>query len=138
MRILIFVLLCSYFLEGVSQTNSILKSKVEFCASEVERLEGKVEKYEGLLDTQNKLVIELKQEIMSLRDDKKQLEYDKSELLSISVSLLHLAMKFEEEGKYEEAMQLYKLLIKSYPSSLEASASRLKVQDIKEDKKKKR
>ena len=57
---------------------------------------------------------------------------ENKKLIDVAVNMINLALKLEQEGDFRSAMQVYKVLIKSYPKSLEASASRIKVVDLTE------
>ncbi len=130
MRIVFVVLLSLIFFNISAQSDKYLKSKLNYCKTEVEQLEQKVSKYENLLALQTKEVQELKVKIQDKDMEIEQLERDKLKMIEVAVNMLNLALKFEQEGKYKEAMEVYKILIKSYPTTLEAAASRIKVTDL--------
>ncbi len=115
-----------------NDSRSVLISKLNYCSQEVEELEGKVQKYKQFLDLQTKEVQHLKQQLLEKEEEKTKVEIEKKELVEISLDILELAKKFERSGQPEAALEVYKLLIKVYPSSLEAASSRLKVDEINE------
>jgi TolA-binding protein len=116
-----------------AQTDQHLKSKLAYCNVVVDDLEGQVTKYKNLLDLQNKEVQSLKVKIQEKNSEIEQLKREKQKLVDVAVNMVNLALKLEQEGNYQAAMEVYKILIKSYPQSLEASASRIKVQDLTKD-----
>ena len=125
--LLIFVL--SFFgLVSIAQT----QSQLNFCRFEVEKLENEVEKYKGLLEIQNKDLMQLKLRIVDLNREIKILNYEKKELNRVSEALMDLALKYETREKYREAMDIYRILIKTFPTSLDAAASKIKVVDLKQ------
>lgn len=133
------VLLIALFL-GMSWSsfgqNGNLKTKLSYCKSEAERLEAKVIRYGDLMDMQNKEILELKKEMSALRSKNEHLEEEKAELEQVALNMFYLAQRFEEDGNFQAAVKMYKLLIKTYPTSLEATSSRIKVSELKPKKKK--
>ena len=122
--------LCS----GMAQdSRSTLNSKIDFCNREVKELETELSKYEHLLDLQNSDIQDLKMRISGLQQEIKVSEQENSDLRAISVVILNLARKFEKEGNYQSALEVYKLLIKTYPTSLEAASGKLKMDDLREE-----
>lgn len=115
----------------ITKGQSHLKEQVAYCKHEVELLEAEVKKLKGLLQTQNKELMDLKMQIIAKGDEVDALQKQNDDLQMISVSLLNLGIKYEEEGDFRKSIEIYKLLIKNYPRSLEAAASRLKVHEIK-------
>lgn len=136
-----FVLLIMMFLGitycsfGQSQVHN-LQTKLAYCKSEAERLEAKVTRYSDLMDMQNKEIIQLKEQIMELRDKVVRIEEEKKRLEEVALNMLYLAQRFEEDGNLEAALKMYKLLISTYPTSLEATSSRIKVSELQPKKKK--
>lgn len=112
-----------------------LRTKVAYCKSEAERLEAKLARYTDLMDMQNKEILELKQKMLGLKDEISQLEEEKARLEEVSLNMLYLAQRFEQDGNLEAALKMYKLLIKTYPSSLEATSSRIKISELQPKKK---
>jgi tetratricopeptide (TPR) repeat protein len=96
-------------------------------------LEKKVNKYEDLLNLQTKDVQGLKVKIQEKNVEIDQLKRDKQKLVDVAINMINLALNLEREGNYQAAMEVYKILIKSYPKTLEASASRIKVIDLTKD-----
>jgi len=117
-----------------SQTNSELKSQLEYCKEESQTLEADLDKYKKLLEIQGEEIAQLKTTLQEKESEIQNLKDENQELKMAAESLLELGIKFEEEGKYEEALEIYKLLMKSYPSSIEALSSKLKIIDIKNKK----
>lgn len=112
-------------------SRSTLNSKIDFCNREVKQLEVELAKYKHLLDLQNTDIQDLKIRISELQQEIKVSEQENSDLRAISVVILNLARKFEKEGNYQSALEVYKLLIKTYPTSLEAASGKLKMDDLK-------
>ena len=108
------------------------QSQLNFCRMEAENLEKEVDKYKGLLEIQNADLMELKLRIVDLNREIKILEHDKKELNKVSESLMDLALKYEQRGNFREAMDIYRILIKTFPTTLDAAASKIKVVDLKE------
>ncbi len=117
----------------LGQTSDNLKSQIGYCKSENERLENELKKLKGLLDLQTTDVQGLKQKIQDKDQIIVELQIEKYELQEAAVNFINLALKFEKEGDYESAMEVYKVLIKSFPSSLEAASSRIQIEDLRED-----
>jgi TolA-binding protein len=124
--VLAFVL---FFVGFVSLAQT--QSQLNYCKLEAERLEKEVEKYKGLLEIQNADLMELKLRIVDLNREIKILNHEKKELNKVSESLMDLALKYEERGKFREAMDIYRILIKTFPTTLDAAASKIKVVDLK-------
>ena len=114
------------------EAQSYNQSKLDFCKKEVGLLEKKVAKYRKLLDLQSEELIEVKTQMSEMKDEIKKLESENYELKAISVSLLDLALQFEKKEEYINAINIYKFLIKEYPTSLEAVSSRIRVDDMAE------
>jgi tetratricopeptide (TPR) repeat protein len=129
------LIICSFLciLDVNAQSDKYLNSKLSYCRVEVSALEDKVSKYENLLNLQTKDVQGLKVTIQEKNIEIDQLKREKQKLVDVAVNMINLALKLEKEGKYQSAMEVYKILIKSYPKSLEASASRIKVVDLTKD-----
>lgn len=117
----------------LGQTSDNLKSQIGYCKTENERLENELKKLKGLLDLQTADVQGLKQKIQDKDQIIVELQIEKYELQEAAVNFINLALKFEKEGDYESAMEVYKVLIKSFPSSLEAASSRIQVEDLRKD-----
>ena len=116
-----------------AQTDKYLRSKLDYCKVEVASLEKKVVKYENLLNLQTKNVQGLKVSIQEKNTEIERLEREKQKLVDVAINMINLALKLEQEGNFQAAMEVYKILIKSYPKTLEASASRIKVVDLTKD-----
>ena len=114
------------------QSDKYLRSKLDYCKVEVGELEKKVAKFENLLNLQTKNVRGLKITIQQRNTEIEDLQRENKKLIDVAVNMINLALKLEQEGDFRSAMQVYKVLIKSYPKSLEASASRIKVVDLTE------
>jgi TolA-binding protein len=128
-----YILLALSFLTVLTsqaQSDQYLKSKLAYCTVEVNDLEGLVTKYKNLLNLQTKELQGLKTRIQENNGEINKLKREKQDLIDVAVNMVNLALKLEQEGNYQAAMEVYKILIKSYPQSLEASASRIKVQDL--------
>jgi TolA-binding protein len=130
MKYLLFTFVFFTGLLSYAQSDQYLKSKLAYCNVEVNDLEDLVSKYKNLLDLQTKEVQGLKTRIQDKNAEIEQLKREKQDLIDIAVNMVNLALKLEQQGNYQAAMEVYKILIKSYPQSLEASASRIKVQDL--------
>lgn len=118
---------------GFCQSTSTLRSQIEFCKQESEKLEFNLDKYKNLLELQGIQINELKLQIQSQETEIKQLTYENNQLKNAALNLLDMAVGFEQKGKLEEAIEVYKLLIRSYPGSIESISSRLKLKTIRED-----
>jgi TolA-binding protein len=131
----IFLSICCflYLIGAFGQSDKYLQSKLDYCKVETVQLESKVKKYENLLSLQTKEVQGLKISIQEKNVEIDQLQREKKKLVDVAVNMINLALKLETEGNYQAAMEVYKILIKSYPKSLEASASRIKVIDLTKD-----
>ncbi len=81
------------------------------------------------------------QELKTIIQDKDavivQLQIEKYELQQVAVNMINVALKFEKDGNYEAAMEVYKVLIKSFPNSLEAASSRIQIEDLRKNLKNK-
>lgn len=110
------------------------QSQLDYCRSEVANLEKEIGKYKTLLEIQNKNLLELKLRIVDLNRDIKVLNHEKNELNTVSEDLMELALKYESRGNYREAMDIYRMLIKKFPKSLDAAASKIKVVDLQKQK----
>jgi len=108
------------------------QSQLNFCRLEAEKLEKEVDKYKELLEIQNEDLMQLKLRIVDLNRDIKVLNHEKKELNRVSESLMDLALKYEGREKFREAMDIYRILIKTFPTTLDAAASKIKVVDLKE------
>ena len=133
MRIFLLSTVLLMLIPIFGQTSDNLKSQIGYCKTENERLENELKKLKGLLDLQTIDVRGLKQKIQDKDQVIVELQIDKYELQEAAVNFINLALKFEKEGDYEAAMEVYKVLIKSFPSSLEAASSRIQVEDLRKD-----
>ena len=113
-----------------SQTTANLKSQLAYCKSESNKFETDLAKYKDLLEIQGGQITELKLKIQDQENQIKNLTDENKELKNAALSLLQLGIDFEEEGKYKEAIEIYKLLIRSYPSSIQAVSSKLNIKSI--------
>ena len=125
--LVVFALVCTNTI--FSQSDKYLKSKLKYCNVEVTRLEGELEKYEQLLSLQTTAVQDLKTQVQDKDQEIEILKKEKFELEQIAVNIVNVALKLEKEGNMQGAMEVYKILIKSYPTSLEAAASRIRIQN---------
>ena len=116
-----------------AQADKHLKSKLNVCTMEVEQLEKELTKNQELLQLQTKAVRDLKGNIQENSVLIDQLKRENMQLQEIAVSFLNVALKLEESGNTQGALEVYKALIKSYPNSLEAVASRIQIQDYTSD-----
>ncbi len=137
MRYLLIVASIFLSFEVWGQTQAQLKSQVQYCKSETERLESELEKHKGLLAMQTLEVQELKTIIQDKDAVIVQLQIEKYELQQVAVNMINVALKFEKDGNYEAAMEVYKVLIKSFPNSLEAASSRIQIEDLRKNLKNK-
>ncbi len=115
-------------LTSIAQT----KSQLNFCRQEAAKLEEEVDKYKELLEIQNDDLMELKLRLVDLNREIKILNHEKKELNRVSEALMELALKYEEREKYREAMDIYRILIKTFPTTLDAASSKIKVVDLRE------
>lgn len=125
-----------FFFIGLPTVVNAQSSQLNYCKSEVEQLEKKIENLNKLMLAQSTEVFELKKQIIELRKVNKLTSQENEALKEVSVNMINIAIKFEQQAKYEEALQIYKLLIKSYPTSLEAAASRVQIEDLRHTLKK--
>ena len=124
--LLLSLLLTNYMF---GQSDKYLKSKLKYCNVEIEQLEDQVVKYESLLGLQNKEVQGIKESIQRKEREIEVLKIENYELQQIAVNMINVALKLEKMGNTEGALEVYKVLIKSYPNSLEAAASRIRIED---------
>ena len=113
-----------------AQSNSTLKSQLAFCKQESAQLESNLTKHKQLLEIQGGQIKELKVKVQDQEIEIKNLKYENEHLQTVALGLLDLGMSYEEDGKTKEAIEIYKLLIKSYPTTLEAVASKLRIIDL--------
>ena len=113
-----------------AQSNSTLKSQLAFCKQESAQLESNLTKQKQLLEIQGGQIKELKVKVQDQEIEIKNLKYENEHLQTVALGLLDLGMSYEEDGKTKEAIEIYKLLIKSYPTTLEAVASKLRIIDL--------
>ena len=125
-----FTLLGCVF-SGFSQSAEILKTQLDFCKKEGAKLEKSLDSYKQLLEIQGGQIMELKTTIQEQESEIKNLKTLNDRLESVSIELLELGHTYEDMGNFEEAIQIYKLLMRNYPSSMEAIASRLRVIELK-------
>ena len=133
MRYILFICFLTFVFRVNAQSDKYLRSKLDYCKVETYQLEKKVNKYEDLLNLQTKDVQGLKVKIQEKNVEIDQLKRDKQKLVDVAINMINLALNLEREGNYQAAMEVYKILIKSYPKTLEASASRIKVIDLTKD-----
>ena len=107
-------------------------SQLQYCKHEAERLENKVIQLQKLMVAQNKDNYRLKERIVEQDDINRDLQEKLNNMNSIAINIINVAIKFEQEEKYQEAMEIYKLLVKSFPSSLEAASSRIQIEDLRD------
>lgn len=130
-------MLLSVLILGVTSLSAQTASQLNYCRLEVQKLEKDVDKYKGLLKIQNQDLMQLKLKIVDLNTEIKLLNHEKKELNKLSDQLMDLALKYEVRGNYREAMDIYRMLIKNFPTSLDAAASKIKVSDLKNKQTKK-
>jgi tetratricopeptide (TPR) repeat protein len=114
-----------------SQSADILKTQLDYCKKESAKFEKNLDSYKQLLEIQGGQIMELKTTIQDQESEIKNLKSLNERLESVSIELLELGHSYEEMGNFEEAIQIYKLLMRNYPSSMEAIASRLRVIELK-------
>lgn len=107
-----------------------LKNQVDYCKSEVLNLEAEVKKLKGLLEVQNLDIMQLKSIIIDKEKEIDELNQRIEKLNDVSLDLMNLAIKYETMGDYRKALEVYKLLIQNYPTSLESASSRLKIREM--------
>lgn len=117
-----------------AQTNATLRSQLEFCKTESAKIESDLTRYKELLEIQGKQITELKYEIQNKESKIKNLESENTELKNATLSLYALGEQFEANGEHKAALQVYKLLIRSYPTSLEAVSSKMNIRSIAQKK----
>ncbi|MDB4835439.1 hypothetical protein OAH12_02510 [Cyclobacteriaceae bacterium] len=130
-KILLLAAFC-YSFSFFGQHNH-LKTQLEYCKHEEARVSKELEKFKGLVELQSKEIQELKGTIQSKEDEIAGLHHEIKRLEYAAVNMLNIALKLEEEGDYKAAMMIYKALVRSYPTSLEAAASRIKIEDLTTD-----
>ena len=118
-----------------AQSNTTLKSQLAFCKQESAQLDLNLTKYKDLLEIQGEQIKELKIKVQDQEIEIKNLKYENEHLQTVAIGLLDLGIAYEEEGNSKAAVEIYRLLIKSYPTTLEAVASKLKIIDINKKKK---
>jgi tetratricopeptide (TPR) repeat protein len=116
---------------SLAQTNEMLKSQLDYCKKESIKLEGTIETYKKLLEIQGADIQELKAVQQNQETQIKNLKAENDRLNSVALELLQLATDYEIKGNFAEAIEIYKLLITSYPSSMEAISAKLKVLDVR-------
>lgn len=131
------LMLLSVLILGVTSLSAQTASQLNYCRLEVKKLEKEVDKYKGLLKIQNQDLMQLKLKIVDSNTKIKLLNHEKKELNKLSDQLMDLALKYEDRGNYREAMDIYRMLIKNFPTSLDAAASKIKVSDLKNKQTKK-
>lgn len=114
-----------------AQSAETLKHQLEFCKKESAKNESTIETYKTLLEIQGKQISDLKITVQAQEIEINNLKSENEKLQTVALDLLELGNTYEEMGKFQEAISIYKLLIKSYPSSMEAIASKLKVIELK-------
>ncbi|MCP4520476.1 MAG: hypothetical protein GY827_02075 [Cytophagales bacterium] len=128
---LLLIFICGITFSSFAQDTYTLRTKLAYCKSEAERLEAELARYKGLLELQSQDVLDLKNQLIKLQDQIVILEEEKRQLKEVSVNMLLLAQRFEQDGNLDAALKMYKLLIKVYPTSLEAASSRIKLSELK-------
>ncbi len=113
------------------QSSENLRTQLEYCKKESAKFESNVDTYKKLLEIQGSQIMELKTKNQNLETEIANLKIANAKLESVSLELVELGTKYEELGKFQEAIEVYKLLIRSFPSSMQAIASKLRVLDIK-------
>lgn len=114
-----------------AQSAETLKHQLDFCKKESAKNESTIETYKTLLEIQGKQISDLKVTVQAQEIEINNLKSENEKLQTVALDLLDLGNTYEEMGKFQEAISIYKLLIKSYPSSMEAIASKLKVIELK-------
>ncbi len=113
------------------QSSENLRTQLEYCKKESAKSESNVDTYKKLLEIQGSQIMELKTKNQNLETEIANLKIANAKLESVSLELVELGTKYEELGKFQEAIEVYKLLIRSFPSSMQAIASKLRVIDLK-------
>jgi tetratricopeptide (TPR) repeat protein len=132
-RIVLCFLIVALFalVKSNAQTAETLRSQLDFCKKESVKMESTIETYKKLLEIQGSDIQTLKTTVQSQETEIKNLKLENERLTAVSIELLNLASTYESLGKYQEAIEIYKMLIRTYPSSMEAISARLRVIDLK-------
>ena len=130
-RIALFFLVTFNGYLSIGQTNE--QSKIDYCKEENAKLEADLQKHKGLLNLQTEEVQSLKLTIQENEITIVKLKQEIYDSNQVSVNMLNVALKLEKQGNYQAALEIYKVLIRSYPNSLEAAASRIQIIDLRDD-----
>ena len=132
---LFIALTISFITVNFSQSVGDLKSQLKFCKHESDKFESDLATYKSLLEIQGDQIMELKLRIQDQESEIKNLEAENANLEAVSIRLLELGMRYEEEGKAEEAIEIYKLLMRNYPHSMDSISAKMKIIELKNKKK---
>ena len=130
-----FIALIIGSLSVFSQSVGDLKSQLKFCKQESGKFEKDLATYKSLLEIQGDQILELKIQLQDQESEIKNLEAQNKSLEAVSLSLLELGMGYEEDGKTEEAIEIYKLLMRNYPHSMDSISAKMKIIELKKKKK---
>ncbi len=137
MRNLTYVSLLIFFgLSNIySQNISNLKSQLSYCKQESAKFEKDLNSYKGYLEIQGSQIRELKETIQNQESEIRNLKAKNEQLEGVSITILELGIKYEEQGKTEEAIEVYKLLMRNFPHSMDAISARMKIIEMKRKQK---
>ena len=131
MRHLLLIALVLFSCQAMSQSYSTLKAQVEFCREEMAEKEKKVADYKQVMKKQHgeiievkKEVHELKQTITELNTENDQLRIENNKFNEPAIRFFDLAQRFEKRKLYQEAIELYNVIIDEYPHSSQAMEAR--------------
>lgn len=117
-----------------AQSTSELRSQLKFCKQESGKFEKDLATYKSLLEIQGEQILELKIKIQDQESKIKNLTAENNNLDEVSIKLLELGMEYEADGKHKEAIQIYKLLMRSYPHSMDSISAKMKIIELQKKK----
>ena len=132
--ILSLIISIGFTFSSYSQTTSELRSQLKYCKQESGKFETDLATYKGLLEIQGTQILELKTKIQEQESKIKNLTAENQNLEEVSIKLLELGMEYEAAGKHVEAIQIYKLLMRSYPHSMDSISAKMKIIELKKKK----
>jgi len=132
-RTILCILIISLFaiIKSYAQNAEILRSQLDYCKKESAKMEASLDTYNTLLEIQGGEIQELKTTVQNQETEIKNLKSENERLNLVAIELLNLATTYENLGKYQEAIEVYKLLIRSFPSSMESISAKLKIIDLR-------
>lgn len=142
-----FILIFTFFVlsSATAQSTATLKAQIEFCRDEIVEKESKIKDYQEVMKKQHGEIVEakkeinnLKKEITRLNTESDQLRIENSKKDAPAARYYKLAQKFEDRKQYQEAIELYNLIIDTYPHSSVAMNARNTLRSYKNDKGKKK